>query len=130
MFIRYDDLSSVQWVPAGLEGPTGATGPASGTTQNIQSSAYTTVLSDAGKSVLHPAADTTARSWTLDSNANVAYPVGTQIVFINQNGAGAITISITADTMRLAGSGTTGSRTLAANGLVHAFLRNLVRDER
>lgn len=88
--------------------------------QNSKSAAYTTVLSDAGKHIFHPSADTTARTWTIDSNANVAYPVGTAVTFINQNGAGVITIAITSDTMRLAGAGTTGNRTLAANGIATA----------
>jgi hypothetical protein len=89
--------------------------------QNSQSTAYTTVLADAGKHLLHPAADTTARTFTIDANATVAYPVGTALTFINQNAAGVLTIAITTDTMRLAGAGTTGSRTLAANGIATAL---------
>lgn len=89
--------------------------------QNSQSAAYTTVLSDQGKHLLHPSADTTARTFTIDSNANVAYPIGTCITFVNQASAGTLTISITSDTMRLAGAGTTGSRTLAANGVATAL---------
>lgn len=89
--------------------------------QNSQSAAYTTVLSDAGKHILHPSADTTARTFTIDSNANVAYPVGTAITIVNQNAGGVVTIAITSDTMRLAGAGTTGSRTLAANGIATAL---------
>lgn len=88
--------------------------------QNSQSTAYTTVLSDAGKHIYHPSADTTARIWTIDSNSNVAYPIGTVLTFINDNSGGVITIAITSDTMRLAGAGTTGSRTLAANGIATA----------
>jgi hypothetical protein len=89
--------------------------------QNSQSGAYTTVLLDQGKHILHPAADTSARTFTIDSNANVAYPIGTAITFVNQNAAGVVTIAITADTMRLAGAGTTGNRTLAANGVATAL---------
>jgi hypothetical protein len=89
-------------------------------TQNSQSAAYTTVIGDAGKSLYHPSADTTARTWTIDSNANVAYTVGTCITFINDTSAGVLTIAITSDTMILAGAGTTGSRTLAANGVATA----------
>lgn len=106
----------------GNTGPTGATGNVDGVVvQNSKSAAYTTVLSDAGKHIFHPSADTTARTWTIDSNANVAYTVGTVITFVNQNGAGVITIAVTADTMRLAGAGTTGNRTLAANGVATAI---------
>jgi len=89
--------------------------------QNSKSAAYTTVLTDGQKHIFHPSADTTARTWTIDSNANVAYPIGTAITFINQASAGVITLSITSDTMRLAGSGATGSRTLAANGMATAI---------
>jgi hypothetical protein len=88
--------------------------------QNSKSAAYTLVLADAGKHILHPSADTTARTFTIPANSSVAFPVGTAVSFINQNGAGTITISITTDTMRLAGAGTTGSRTLAANGIATA----------
>lgn len=88
--------------------------------QNSQSAAYTLVLSDAGKHIFHPSADTTARTWTIPANASVAFPIGTAVTFINQDSAGVITISITSDTMRLAGAGTTGSRTLAANGIATA----------
>ena len=82
--------------------------------QNSKSAAYTTVLGDSGKHIFHPSTDASARIFTIDSNANVAYPIGTAITFVNQFGAGVVTISITSDTMRLAGPGTTGSRTLAA----------------
>jgi len=89
--------------------------------QNSQSAAYELVLTDGGKHILHPSADTTARTWTIPANGSVAFPVGTAVTFINQNGAGVITIAITSDTMRLAGLGTTGNRTLAANGIATAI---------
>lgn len=89
--------------------------------QNSQSAAYTLVSSDSGKHIFHPSADTTARTWTIPANSSVPFAVGTAITFINQNGAGTITISITTDTMRLAGAGTTGNRTLAANGIATAI---------
>ena len=88
--------------------------------QQSKSAAYTLVIGDAGYHIFHPSADTTARIWTIPANSSVAYPVGTAITFINQNSGGVITISITTDTMRLAGPGTTGSRTLAANGMATA----------
>lgn len=89
--------------------------------QNSQSAAYTLVIGDAQKHIFHPSADTTARTWTIPANSSVAYPIGTCLTFVNQNSAGTITISITTDTMRLAGAGTTGSRTLAANGVATAI---------
>jgi hypothetical protein len=89
--------------------------------QNSQSAAYTAVLADSEKHIFHPAADTTARVFTIPANATVAYPIGTCLTFVNENAAGVITIAITTDTMRLAGAGTTGSRTLAANGIATAL---------
>jgi hypothetical protein len=89
--------------------------------QNSQSTAYTLVLADSGKQIFHPSADTTARTFTIPANGSVAFPIGTAVTFINQNGAGVVTIAITTDTMRLAGAGTTGSRTLAANGIATAI---------
>ena len=84
--------------------------------QNSKSEAYELVLTDSGKHILHPSADTTARIFTIPANSSVAYPIGTALTFINQNGAGVVTIAIATDTMRLSPAGTVGSRTLAANG--------------
>jgi hypothetical protein len=83
--------------------------------QNSKSAAYTLVLADAGKHIFHPAADNTARTFTIPANASVAYPVGTVITFINMAVAD-VTIAITTDTLTLSDAGTTGSRTLATNG--------------
>ena len=108
-----------------ITGTTAASWDAKVRYQNVpiisKSAAYTTVLSDSGKCIFHPSADTTARTFTIDSNANVAYPVGTVITFVNQISAGVVTISITSDTMYLAGTGTTGSRSLAAHGIATAL---------
>jgi hypothetical protein len=90
-----------------------------GVPQNSQSTAYTTVLADAGKHILHPVADTNNRTFTIDSNANVAYPIGTVITFVNE--VNTLTIAITSDTMHLAGGSSTGSRTLAAYGVATAL---------
>lgn len=88
--------------------------------QQSKSAAYTTVLGDSGKHIYHPASDNNARTFTIDSNANVAYPIGTAITFVNM--VNTLTIAITSDTMYLAGSaGTTGSRTLAAYGTATAL---------
>lgn len=89
--------------------------------QNSESVNYTLVAADASKHILHPSADTSARTFTIPANASVPYPIGTTLTFINQNGAGVVTIAINSDTMRLAGAGTTGSRTLAANGMATAI---------
>jgi hypothetical protein len=93
--------------------------PVVATLQNSQSTAYTTAWSDREKHILHPTADNNPRTFTIDSNANVAYPIGTAITFVNE--INTVTIAITSDTMTLAGAGTTGSRTLAASGIATAL---------
>lgn len=85
---------------------------------NSQSTAYTLVLADSGKTILHPIADNNARTFTIPANSSVAYAVGTVITFVNL--INTVTIAITDDTMYLAGPGTTGSRTLAAYGVASA----------
>jgi hypothetical protein len=112
---------------AGTDGTTMTFPPASASVgylnipQNSQSAAYELVLADSGKHILHPSADVTARTFTIPANSSVAFAVGTAITFVNQNAGGVVTIAITTDTMRLAGAGTTGSRTLAANGVATAI---------
>lgn len=85
--------------------------------QNSQSTNYTLVLSDAGKHILHPTADATARVFTIPDNSSVAWPIGTAITIINQFNAGNVTITPITDIMRLAGTGIAGSRVLSANGI-------------
>jgi hypothetical protein len=81
--------------------------------QNSQGGTYTCVLADAGKHIY----ETGSGTLTIPANASVAYPIGTAITFV----AAASAISIAcSDTMRLAGAGTTGTRTLAAYGMATA----------
>lgn len=87
--------------------------------QNSQSAAYTLVAADAQKHILHPAADNNARTYTIPANASVAYPIGTCITFVNK--INTLTIAIASDTLTLSPAGTTGSRTLAANGVATAM---------
>lgn len=84
-----------------------------------KSAAYTTVLADQNTLIYHPSSDNNARTFTIDSNANVPYQVGTTLTFVND--INTVTISITADTLVLMGPGSTGSRTLAANGMATAI---------
>ena len=95
--------------------------------QVSQSANYTCVLSDSGKHIYHPSADTTARTFTIPANASVAYPIGTAIMFVNDSSAGVVTIAIDTDTLVLAGAGTTGSRSLAANGIATAVKMTATR---
>jgi hypothetical protein len=86
---------------------------------NSQSTAYTAVLADAGKTIYHPASDANDRTFTIPANSSVAYAVGTVLTFVNLS-ANDLTIAITDDTMYLAGDGATGSRTLAEYGIASA----------
>ena len=103
---------------------TGVTLPTTGTLgyqnipQNSQSAAYTTVAADAGKCIFHPSTDANARTFTIDSNANVPYALGTVIQFINMTSQ-AVTIAITSDTLTWAQGGSSGSRTLAQWGVAN-----------
>lgn len=86
---------------------------------NSQSAAYTAVLADAGKVILHPSTDANARTFTIPANSSVAYAVGTVLTFVNMTSQ-VVTIAITSDTLYLAGTGTTGSRSLAQYGMATA----------
>ena len=87
---------------------------------NSQSAAYTLVLADAGKAILHPSTDANARTFTIPANSSVAYPIGTAISFINMT-SNVVSIAITTDTMYLSSAGTTGTRSLAQYGSATAI---------
>lgn len=125
--LSFSVTSTALTLASGMEGILADVGPTStlsvgyrGVPQNSRSAAYTLVLTDAGKHIYHPSADTTARIWTIPSNASVAFPIGTSVTFINDTSGGTITISITSDTLVQMGTGSTGSRTLTANGIATA----------
>ena len=82
-----------------------------GIPQNAQTGAYTLVLADAGKHISN-----TTGGFVIPANGTTAFPVGTTIVVYN-NSASTQTITITTDTLRLAGTASTGSLTLAQRGL-------------
>jgi len=86
---------------------------------NEQSAAYTAVAADAGKVIFHPSTDANARTFTIPANSSVAYPTGTVLTFINMTSQ-VVTIAITSDTLYLAGTGSTGSRSLAQYGIATA----------
>lgn len=85
--------------------------------QNTQSTNYTTLASDAGKQIY---TSTGSITFTIAANSSVPYIIGTAITFVNTNAA-SVTISIDSDTMTLAGTTTTGNRTLAQNGVATAL---------
>ena len=84
-----------------------------GMPQNSKATTYSTVIGDAGKHIYV----TTSTTITIDGS--VAYPVGTTIGFISAVGV-TTTIAIGTDVLYLGGTGTTGSRTLAAYGMATA----------
>lgn len=86
--------------------------------QNIQNATYGFVLGDAGKLVGKDNA--TAYTYTIPANGTTAFPIGTAITIFNGNATSNITVAITTDTLRLAGTTTTGSRTLAPWGIATA----------
>ena len=88
--------------------------------QNSQSAAYTLVAADAGKHIFHPSTDANARTFTIPANGSVAYLIGTAISFVNMTSQ-VVSIAITTDTMYLAGTGTTGTRSLAQYGTATAL---------
>lgn len=104
----------------------------SGTTRTIDSSFgvgipitsksadYPIVAADADTAILHPVTDNNARTFTIPSNATIPFTPGTTLTFVNMAAAN-LTIAITTDTMYLAGTGTTGSRTLAQFGICTAY---------
>ena len=87
---------------------------------NSQSTNYTLVLTDSGKSIFHPSTDAFDRTFTIPANASVAYPLGTAISFINMS-ANNLFIELNSDTMYLSGYGYTGTRTLAQYGSATAI---------
>ena len=87
-----------------------------GMPQNATGTA-TLTIADAGRHVYVTSASQTI---TIPANSSVAYPIGTAIAFIAGPSATTVSIAITTDTMYLAGTGTTGTRTLAAYGMATA----------
>jgi hypothetical protein len=88
--------------------------------QLSKSANYTFVLGDAGYHLYHPSSDNNARTFTIPANASVAFPIGTALTFVNRAATDS-SIAITSDTMYLAGTGTTGTRTLAQYGVATAI---------
>jgi hypothetical protein len=88
-----------------------------GLPQSATATTATLAIGDASK---HIYVTTNSQTITIPANASVAYPIGTTLTFIAGPSATTVTIAITSDTLRLAGGTSTGSRTLAANGMATA----------
>jgi hypothetical protein len=82
-----------------------------GIPQVTASASYTLALTDMGEHI-----SITTGGVVIPANASVAFPIGSTVAVYN-NSATAQTISITTDTLRLAGTTSTGSRTLAGYGI-------------
>lgn len=91
-----------------------------GLPQSSQSSNYTATLLDVGKHIIHPSGAGAADTFTIPSNAAVQIPVGSTLTFVN-DAADSVSISINSDTLVLAGTGSTGTRTLGSNGIATAL---------
>jgi hypothetical protein len=94
---------------------------------NSQSGNYTTVLADVGKSIRHPSGAGAGDTFTIDSQANVAWPDGAALTFENRD-SNALSIAITTDTLRAAGTGTTGTRSLAQYGIATAVFDDAINE--
>jgi hypothetical protein len=79
--------------------------------QNAQTGAYTLALTDRGKHV-----SITTGGVVIPANASVAFPIGSVVTIYNDSGSDQA-ITITSDTLRLAGSSGTGARVLSQYGL-------------
>jgi hypothetical protein len=114
------NLTAASFTGAATDATTGSSAASVGYMGIPQSSTATTAtltIGDAGK---HIYVNTNTQTITIPANAVVAYPIGTAISFVA--GPSATTMSIANnDTMYLAGTGTTGTRTLAAHGMATAI---------
>jgi hypothetical protein len=88
--------------------------------QNAQSGNYTLVLTDANKHIFHSSSAGSGDTYTIPANSSVAFPIGTVVTFVNLASA-SVAIAITTDTMTLAGTTSTGSRTVGQNGIAAAL---------
>ena len=82
-----------------------------GIPQVIVSADKTFAMADGNTEQYHPVADNNARTFTLPSNASVAYPIGTCIKITNMAAAD-LSLAITTDTMFAADTGTATGGTI------------------
>jgi hypothetical protein len=85
--------------------------------QNIQSADYTLVIGDAGKQIYHPASDANVRTFTIPSNASVAFPIGTTVLFVVENGGTQVNVAINSDTL-VTTEGITGTKFVPAGNVL------------
>lgn len=85
-----------------------------------QTSTATSITLSATHAGKHIYTTATGQTHTIPANSSVPLEIGTTIVFVNPASV-TTTIAITSDTLLLAGTGTTGSRTLAPYGMATAL---------
>ena len=125
--LKSENLGGLASVPAArtnlglLDGATTSVAEIRRIPQNSKSADYTLVIGDAGGHIYHPDGDTANRTFTIPANASVAFPVSTAISFVNRDVDNNVTIAINSDTLTFAGTGATGSRTLAPYGMATAL---------
>lgn len=85
---------------------------------NTATGAHTFALTDQGE-----CRSNTTGGWVIPANGSVAFPVGSFLAGFNDSGSNQ-TLSITTDTLRLAASTSTGSRTIAPYGLFSAWKKS------
>jgi hypothetical protein len=87
-----------------------------GMPQNANNASYTTVLGDAGKSLIN-SSNYGTMAYTIANNTNVPYTIGTVIECINANTATLTIVGQTGVTLQLGGGVTTGTRTVSNGGI-------------
>ena len=76
---------------------------------------YTFALTDGGGHIR--ITDTSFTTLTIPANGVVPFPIGTNITGVNDQGTASVSLAITTDTLVLAATGTTGTRTIAPWGM-------------
>jgi hypothetical protein len=84
--------------------------------QNANNASYTTVLADAGKTLIN-SSNNGVMAYTIANNTNVPYAIGTVIECINANTATLTIVGQTGVTLQLGGGVTTGTRTVSNGGI-------------
>ncbi len=84
---------------------------------NIQSGNYTILKTDRGYAIVHPAAGGAGDTYTVDSVANQAWDDGDCVTIDNRDLTNSVAVAVTTQTLRLGGTTTTGTRTVAAGGI-------------
>ena len=84
----------------------------SGVSVSDQANTYTLALTDNGTCV------STDRNVTIPANSSISFRRGSMITVYNANTTSNIQISITTDTLRVAGTSNTGTQNLKSYGIV------------